>query len=134
MHVTTELPMTARIAPHHVLNPRGLSEALRGAGSARSALAVTLELTLDPRRAARRGLPFWPRIPRANREAIAEPLRQIVGVLRDSRIAIPDGALARIRALATNPTSPAYGHYPNRARFAAWSLADELCACNSDGR
>jgi hypothetical protein len=125
--------MATRIAPHHVLHPRSRREALRGAVSARRSLAVTIELSLEPQRAARRGLPFWPRIPRANREAIAEPLQQIVSLLRDSRIAIPDGVLARIRALATNPTSPAYGHYPNRARFVAWSLVDELQAGATDG-
>ena len=123
--------MTARIAPHNVLHPR--SAALRGAASARSSLATTIELSLDAPRAARRGLPFWPSIPRANREAIAEPLSQIVSLLRDSRIALTDGALARVRALATNPTSPLYGSYPNRARFAAWSLADELQSAGTEG-
>lgn len=118
--------MATRIAPHNVLHPRS-------ATSARSSLATTIELSLDPRRAARRGLPFWPRVPRANREAIAEPLRQIVSLLRDSAIALPDGALARIRALATNPTSPLYGRYPNRARFAAWSLADDLQGAATEG-
>lgn len=94
---------------------------------ARRSLATTLELSLEPRRAARRGL-IWPRIPRANREAIAEPVEQIAGLLRDTAVAIPEGALDRILALATHPRSPAYDRYPNRARFAAWSLVDELRA------
>jgi len=111
--------MAARIT----LNHRG----------ARRSLATTLELTLDPRRAARRGL-VWPRVPRANREAIAEPVQQIAGLLRDSAVAIPDSALARIRALATHPASPAYDRSPTRARFIAQSLADELQAAATNGR
>jgi hypothetical protein len=93
-----------------------------------------VELSLDPRRAARRGLLFWPRIPRTNREAIAEPLQQIVSLLRDSTVAVSDGALGRIRALVTNPVSPAFERSPNRARFVAWALVDEIQAGNSGGR
>ena len=111
--------MAARITPNH-----------RGA---RRSLATTLELTLDPRRAARRGL-VWARVPRANREAIAEPVQQIARLLRDSSVAIPDSALVRIRALATHPASPAYDPSPTRARFLAWSLVDELNTAGANGR
>ena len=85
-------------------------------------LASTLELTLDPRLGVRRGLRTWPRVPRANRDAVAEPLGEIVSLLRDPAVAISERAEQRVRVLATHPTSPAYGQHPNRAGFAAWSL------------
>jgi hypothetical protein len=89
-------------------------------------LAGTLEMTLEPRVAVRRGLRSWPRVPRANRAAVAEPLAEIVALLRDPAVAISADASRRILKLATHPTSPVYGQYPNRAGFAVWSLLAEL--------
>jgi hypothetical protein len=92
----------------------------------RKRLAGTLEISLDPQLARRRGLLHWPHIPCANRVAMAEPMEEIVLLLRNPAVSIPDDTLPRILALATHPESPAFGPYPNRARFAAWALADEL--------
>jgi hypothetical protein len=49
-------------------------------------------------------------------------------MLRDPATTFTDDALARILALATHPASPAFGPYPIQARFAAYSLLDELGA------
>jgi hypothetical protein len=68
----------------------------------------------------------WPRIPRANRVALAEPMQEIVALLRDPGMAIADRVLSRILALATHPASPVFGPHPIQARFAAYSLADEV--------
>ena len=58
--------------------------------------------------------------------AIAEPMQEIVSLLRDPDIEIPDEALGALLALATHPASPAFGPYPIQARFAAHSLLDDL--------
>jgi hypothetical protein len=92
----------------------------------RKRLAATLEISLDPQLAMRRRLLHWPHIPWANRVAMAEAMEEIVLLLRNPAVAISEDALQRILALATHPESPAFGRYPNRARFAAWALADEL--------
>jgi hypothetical protein len=81
---------------------------------------------LQPERAARRGLFFWPRARKASRDAVAEPMGEIITLLRDPAVEIPETALPHVLALATHPASPLYGPHPNQARFVAWSLADEL--------
>ena len=98
----------------------------RGVSRRRWNLAGTLEITLAPRIAPRRSLGYWPRIPHANRIAIAEPMKEIVSLLRDPGVEIPDEALERALALATHPASPAFGPDPIQARFAAHSLLDDL--------
>ncbi len=108
--------------PRRFLRTRTDPDVSRG----RKRLAGTLEISLDPKLALRRGLLHWPHIPWANRVAMAEAMEEIVMLLRNPAVAIPDEALPRILALATHPESPAFGDYPNRARFAAWALADEL--------
>ena len=122
-----EFPMATWAVPNQAIQrrfrqTRRESDVSRG----RKRLAGTLEISLDPQLALRRGLLHWPHIPWANRVAMAEPMEEIVLLLRNPAVAIPDSALPRILALATHPESPAFGAYPNRARFAAWSLADEL--------
>jgi hypothetical protein len=92
----------------------------------RRSLASTLEIALEPRHATRRGLRTWPRMPRANRLAVAEPLREIISLLRDPEMQLADDALPEIMAFATHPTSPAYGPYPTRASFAAHALSERL--------
>lgn len=92
----------------------------------RRSLAATVEVALDPQHAVRIGLRSWPRMPRENRAAVAEPLREIVSLLRDPAVEIPESALPRVRAFASHPTSPAFGRYPNQAVFAAYALAEEL--------
>jgi hypothetical protein len=98
----------------------------RGVSRRRWSLAGTLEISLEPALAPQHTLSYWPRIPYANRVAIAEPMQEIVSLLRDPAIVIADEALPRILALATHPASPAFGSYPIQARFAAYSLLDEL--------
>jgi hypothetical protein len=94
----------------------------------RRSLAATLEVALAPEHAVRIGLRTWPRIPRANREAVAEPLREIASLLRDPEVAVPARVLPEIMAFASHPSSPAFGPYPVRAGFVAQTLADELRA------
>ncbi|HET6173411.1 MAG TPA: hypothetical protein VFD90_12425 [Gaiellales bacterium] len=100
--------------------------ARRAVSRRRWSLAGTLEISLAPSLAQRHTLNFWPRIPYANREAMAEPMEEIIGLLRDPAAEIPEEALSSILGLATHPASPAFGPYPIQARFAAYSLADEL--------
>jgi hypothetical protein len=102
------------------------SVATRGVSRRRWNLAGTLEISLEPALAPRRSLGYWPRIPYANRIAIAEPMKEIVSLLRDPDVEIPDEALERALALVTHPASPAFGPYPIQARFAAHSLVDDL--------
>lgn len=94
----------------------------------RRSLAATLEVALEPEHAVRIGLRTWPRMPRPNREAIAEPLREIASLLRDPHVAVPDRVLPEIMAFASHPSSPAFGRHPVRAGFLAQALADELRA------
>lgn len=94
----------------------------------RRSLAVTLEAALDPLHAIRWGLRTWPRIPRANRAAVAEPLREVVTLLRDPAVPIPESTLQRVMAFTSHPRSPVYGRYPTQAGFAAHALADEVRA------
>ena len=89
-------------------------------------LAGTLEMTLEPRYAVRRGLRNWPRIPHDNRDAAAGPVREIISLLRDPSVSIPDDVLRRVTALTTHPASPLYGQYSTQARFAAFAMAAEL--------
>jgi hypothetical protein len=95
----------------------------------RRRLAATLEIALDPRHAVRHGLRTWPRIPQANRVAMAEPLREIASLLRDPAVTLPEDALPEIMAFASHPTSPAFGPHPVRAKFAAYALVDDVRAC-----
>ena len=99
-----------------------------GVSRRRRSLAGTIEVSLAPSVAQRHALNYWPRIPSANRTALAEPMGEIVAMLRDPAFTVTDDALARILALATHPASPAFGPYPIQARFAAYSLLDELGA------
>jgi hypothetical protein len=92
----------------------------------RRTLAGTLEVLLAPAVAPRFTQAFWPRIPYANRVAIAEPMHELVAMLRDPAIVIADDALPRILALATHPASPAFGPHPTQAQFTAYALLDEL--------
>jgi hypothetical protein len=92
----------------------------------RRRLAGTLETTLQPRYSARGGQLRWPRIPHDNRDAAAEPLREIIALLRDPAIAIPDQIFRRIVELTTHPAAPLYGQYTTQARFRAFALAAEL--------
>ena len=94
----------------------------------RRRLAGILETALDPRYPLRHGLHLWPRIPVANRAALAEPLQELVTLLRDPSITIPKRTLHEVLAFATHPTSPAYGEYPAQAAFAAHSLVHEVRA------
>ena len=94
----------------------------------RQRLAGTLEMTLQPRHSVRRRLPDWPRIPHDNRDAAAEPLRQIIAVLRDPSTIISDQVFRRLVELTTHPASPLYGQYSTQARFRAFALAAELRA------
>jgi hypothetical protein len=121
--------MATTIAPTKALSRwAGHTTVQRGVSSRRRSVADALEITLDPQLARRRALLFWPRIPRVNRAAVAEPLQEMVELLRDPAIEVPEENLRRVLALATHPASPLYGPYVNRARFAAWALADELRA------
>ena len=118
-------------APHQPLTLP--SRASRRAANAtvsrnRRSLAVTLEIALEPRHAVRRGLRTWPRMPLANRVAVAKPLREIVSLLRDPEVTLSDDTLPEIMAFASLPTSPAFGPHPVRASFAAHALAERLRA------
>ena len=92
-------------------------------------LAGTLEMTLEPRYAARRGSRIWPRIPHDNRDAAAVPVREIISLLRDPSISIPDHLWRRVVALTTHPASPLYGQYSAQARLAAFAVAADLRSC-----
>ena len=92
----------------------------------RQSLAGTLEMTLEPRYAVRRGLRSWPRVPHDNRDAAAGPVREIISLLRDPSVSIPDDVFRRIVALTTHPASPLYGQYSIQARYAAFAVAAEL--------
>jgi hypothetical protein len=94
----------------------------------RRSTAATLEIALEPGHAVRRGLRTWPRIPKANRLAVAEPLSELVSLLRDPAVAVNERALPEIRAFASHPASPAFGPHPVRAKFAAYALVDEVRA------
>ena len=83
-------------------------------------------MTLEPRYATRRGLRIWPRIPHDNRDAAAVPVHEIVSLLRDPSISIPDDIWRRVVALTTHPASPLYGQYSNQARLAAFAVAADL--------
>jgi len=107
-----------RRGPETVLRPRASRRRLN--------LASTLEIAIEPALAPRHSLSYWPRIPYASRLAIAEPMQEIVSLLRDPETEISDELLERALALATHPASPAFGPYPIQARFAAYSLLDEL--------
>jgi hypothetical protein len=101
----------------------------------RQKLAAILESELDALHPLRHGLRSWERIPRANRTAVAESLHEIVTLLRDPAVTIPERALRRVLAFVTDRTSPAYGEYPNQAGFAAHSLVAEIRACSAgEGR
>jgi hypothetical protein len=91
-------------------------------------LAATLEILLDPAHAPGPRLNYWPRIPYANRLALAEPIQEIVSLLRDPGCEIAGANLERILTLVTHPASPAYGSYPTQARLAAYTLAEDLRA------
>jgi hypothetical protein len=92
----------------------------------RWSLAGTLEILVEPALAPRRRAGYWPRIPYANRMAMAEPMQEIATLLRDPGVEVADETQSRILALATHPASPAFGAYPVQARFAAFSLLDQL--------
>ena len=111
-----------------LLGRRGPALPQDGVSRRRRRLAGTIEISLAPSIAQRHALNYWPRIPSANRTALAEPMQDIVSMLRDPAYTFTDDALARILALATHPASPAFGPYPIQARFAAYSLLDELGA------
>jgi hypothetical protein len=111
-----------------LLGRRGPALPQDGVSRRRRSLAGTIEISLERSTVQRHALNYWPRIPHENRVALAEPMQQIVSLLRDPAIAFTDDALARILTLATHPASPAYGPYPIQARFAAYSLLDELGA------
>jgi hypothetical protein len=97
-----------------------------GVSRSRWNLAGTLEISLDPALAPRRAMNYWPRVPYPNRVAVAEPMQEIVSMLRDPAVDIAEEALPRMLEFATNPASPAFGSYPIRARFAACAMLDEL--------
>jgi hypothetical protein len=111
-----------------LLGRRGPAPSQDGVSRRRRSLAGTVEVSLEPSDAQRHTLNYWPRIPLANRAALTEPMQEIVSMLRDPEVTFTDDALARILALATHPASPAFGPYPIQARFAAYSLLDELGA------
>lgn len=92
----------------------------------RRRLAAIVENLLDPRYPLRHGLRSSPRIPAANRAAVADSLQQIVALLRDPAVTVPERALRRVLAFVTDPASPVYGAYRNQAGFAAHSLVDEV--------
>jgi hypothetical protein len=98
----------------------------RAVSRRRWSLAGTLEILVEPALAPRRRASHWPRIPYANRLAMAEPMHEIATLLRDPGVEAAEDAQSRILALATHPASPAFGAYPVQARFAAFSLLDQL--------
>ena len=97
----------------------------------RRKLASILESELDPRHPLKHGLRSAERIPPVNRAAVAEPLQDIVALLRDPAVTIPERSLRRVLAFVTDRRSPAYGEYPNQARFAVHSLMAEVRACSA---
>jgi hypothetical protein len=98
----------------------------RAVSRRRWSVASTIEILIEPALAPGPRLNAWPRIPHANRVALIRPMREIVALLRDPAIAIPEGAEERILALATHPSSSAFGRYPVQAHFYACALLDEL--------
>lgn len=72
------------------------------------------------------GLPAWPRVPHDNRDAAAEPMREIIAVLRDPAITISDQVMRSLVQLTTHPASPLYGQYSTQARYRAFAIAAEL--------
>jgi hypothetical protein len=105
---------------------------VRGVPRGRWSLAGMLEILFEPTLAPHRRFNHWPRIPYANRVAMAEPVQELASLLRDPEIEIPEEAQERIRTLATHPASPAFGSYPVQARFAVFSLVDELRTVPND--
>jgi len=103
-----------------------MSAIRRRASRRRTSLATTIDLVLDPRRARRRGLVGYPRIPAAHAAAVVEPLAAIAALLRDPAIAVADDACARILLLVVSPTSALHRGPVNRARFAVLAALDEL--------
>ena len=97
----------------------------------RRKLAAIVESELDPRHPLKHGLRSSERIPPANRATVAESLQDIVTMLRDPAVTIPERTLRRVLAFVTERTSPAYGEYPNQAGFAAHSLVAEVRACSA---
>ena len=115
-------------APRPPLLRRSRAAPRRAVSRRRWNLAATLEILLDPAHAPGPRLNYWPRLPSANRAALAEPVQEIVAVLRDPGCEVVEADLERILSLATHPASPAYGRYPTQARFAAYSLAEDIRA------
>jgi len=93
----------------------------------RRSLAGSIELVLDRRAAARRGLFRLPRIPVANVAAVEAPLRCCMALLRDPAVRVAD-PLDELVALALHPTSPLYQPYPTRAGFVALGAYERLLA------
>jgi hypothetical protein len=125
--------MATRIASSIPLPRRVRRAAARPVVSrTRRSAAAALEITLEPWLAQRRGVRSWPRIPRANRAVATEPLLEILALLRDPAITLPDDAVRQVLTLAICPTSPLYGRDPNQALFAAQSLVNQLRA-HADG-
>jgi hypothetical protein len=119
--------MSAITVPRQVIRSRAARpHAPLRVSRQRRNVAGALDLALQPALAMRRGLRSGPRVPRANRTAVAEPLAEIAALLRDPEVAVSDDAARRVFALATNPTSALYGQHPNRAGFVVWSLLAEL--------
>ncbi len=120
--------MTTWIASRHTLEheTEAAGERSRGRAWQRQALAGTLEQTLQPRHSVCGGLPAWPRVPHDNRDAAAEPLREIIAVLRDPAITISDQVMRSLVQLTTHPASPLYGQYSTQARYRAFAIAAEL--------
>jgi len=97
-----------------------------GVSRGRWSLAGTLEISLETALTPRHAMNYWPRIPYPNRVAVAEPMREIVSMLRNPGVEIAEQALPRILELASHPASPAFGSHPIEARYAAYALLDEL--------
>ena len=97
-----------------------------GVSRSRWSLAGTLEVSLETALTPRHAMDYWPRIPYPNRVAVAEPMQEIVSMLRDPAVEIAEEDLPRILELASHPASPAFGSHPIEARFAACALLDEL--------
>jgi hypothetical protein len=114
---------TSTAAPGSVSHFR---ESRLGVSRSRWSLAGALEISLDPALAPGHGMNYWPRVPYPNRVAVAEPVHEIVSMLRDPSVEIADEALPRMLEFATHPASPAFGSYPIQARFAACAMLDEL--------
>jgi hypothetical protein len=93
----------------------------------RRSLASSIELALDPRAAARRGLAQVPCIPAGNRTAVHQPLEQAIAVLRDETT-ILNTPLNALAALVLSPASALYQQYPNHARHAANTAHAKLIA------